>query len=274
MFLGILSCTVFFSVGNVKACNREVLKSEIFDMCKRYDVGFCYKNPNSGEKLYYNSSKKYDPASVRKVCLALCVFKMVEENKIYINEMVEYKECHKCDGTGIIKFGVIGDKYSIDQLLELLIIRSDNVAYRMLGERIGENNLKDFLAQIGTPVKTGRCIDQEYSAEDLIKHIEFLFRFVSKGTYLSERAASYFSTGIYNDQIPSGVSSRLHVLHKPGWIPCELISHDVAIIYDESRDPYFLIIMSKGIPETMQSEFFRELTSKTHMYHLLCKKSK
>lgn len=270
IILAVIFCNIFFVMGNAEACNKEDLKAEIVDICKRYDVGFYYKNPNNMDILSYNCSKKYDPASTNKTYLALCVFKMIQENKIDINEILEYKECHKYGGTGQIKRGSVGDKYSIEQLLKLLITQSDNIAARILRERVGEDNLKNFLAQLGTPVETEKCVNQDFSAEDLIKHIECLFKFILEKTDLSEKAEIYFSSGIYNDKIPAGVPS-LHVLHKPGWIPYKLICNDEAIIYDEGNEPYFLAIMSQGIPEEEQPIFFQTLTSKIHEYHCCCK---
>lgn len=273
IFSAVVFFIAFFAVSNVKAYNKKVLNTEIIDLCKKYDVGFYYKNPNNMEILSYNSSKKYDPASTNKTYLALCVFKMIKDGKIDINETLEYKKHHKYGGTGQIQYGNVGDKYNIEQLLKLLITQSDNVASRMLRERVGENTLKNFLAQIGTPVKTEKCINQCFSAKDLIKHTEYLFKFIKEKSNLSKKAETYFSTGVYNDKIPAGVPS-LHVLHKPGWIPRKLICNDMAIIYDETNNPYFLVIMSQGIPMEEQPIFFQTLTSKIHKYHCYCRDSK
>lgn len=112
-------------------CNSHNLikhtKAGITDVCKEYDVGFYYKNPDNMEILCYNSSKKYDPASTNKTYLALCVFKMIKDGKIDINEILGYKEQHRYGGTGQIKCGTVGDKYSIEQPLELLITQGDNI---------------------------------------------------------------------------------------------------------------------------------------------------
>lgn len=270
IILGIVFCTLFCFNCNAQACHKEALKKEIFEICQKYDVGFYYKNLVNKVILSYNSQKKYDPASTNKTYLALCAFEMIKKKKMDINEILEYKECHKYGGTGQIQYGDFGDKYSIEKLLELLITQSDNVASRILRERVGEDNLKEFLATVGTPVETEKSINQAFNSEDLSKHMEALLNFILEGTDLSEKAKVYFSTGVYNDKIPAGVP-LLNVLHKPGWIPSELICNDEAIIYDEDNQPYLLVIMSQGIPGEEQSTFFQMLTSKIHEYHCCCK---
>ncbi len=257
---------IFSLMSNFRACDKKVLKEEIFNMCEKYNVGFCYKNPLNKEMLCYNSKKRYDPASTNKTYLALCVFDMIKEKRIDISEVLTYQKHHKYGGSGKIQNGSIGDKYTVEQLLELLITQSDNIAARMLRERVEENNLKNFLAKIGTPVTAPKCINQIFSSEDLIKHLEALYNLISEKSVLSEKAKVYFSSGIYNDKIPAGVPS-LRVLHKPGWIPYKLICNDEAIIYDKNDKPYFLAIMSQGIPEEKQSEFFKTLSSKIYDYH-------
>lgn len=71
----------------------------------------------------------------------------------------------------------------------------------MFRERVGEDNLKSFLAEVGTPVETEKCVNQDFNAEDLIKHIESLFKFILEKSDLSEKAEIYFSTGEYMDTL-------------------------------------------------------------------------
>lgn len=253
--------------GSINACNCKTLKEEIFDMCQKYDVGFCYKNPSTGEVLCYNSKKEYDPASTNKTCLAICVFDMLKNGKINLSDTVEYKNYHKYGGTGIIQYETFGKNYTIEQLIKLLITHSDNVAYRMLMmEVVTEPYLKEVLAPLGIIIKAERLSSQDFSPEDLVLHLEVLYRYMSDGTALAEMIKSFYSSGIYNDKIPAGVPN-LTVFHKPGWIPSKLICVDEAIIFDENNQPYFWVIMSKGIPQEKQAEFFQALTAKINECH-------
>lgn len=258
---------IFFVKNSVNACNFQTLTAEIFDMCQKYDVGFCYKNLSTSDVLGYNSKNEYNPASTNKTCLAICVFDMLKSGKINLSDTVEYKSYHKYGGTGIIQYETFGKKYTIEQLLKLLITHSDNVAYRMLMmEVVTEPYLKEVLAPLGIIIKTERLSFQDFSPEDLILHLEILYRCMSDGTALAKMIKSFYSSGIYNDKIPAGVPN-LTVFHKPGWIPSKLICADEAIIFDENNQPYFLAIMSQGIPQEKQAEFFQALTAKINEYH-------
>lgn len=248
------------------------LKSEIINYCKKYDkngvsVSFYYKDITTSNSICYNISKKFDPASTNKTFLALCVFDMIEKGELKLEEELTYQKHHFYGGTGEIKNCKIGRKYKIQELLRLLITKSDNIASRILKERITETKLKKYLSSIGTPAETKLTANQAFSSLDLSKHMTALYDFISKETELSEKAKIYFMSGIYNDKIPQGIPKNLSILHKPGWIPAKLVCNDEAIIYDENGNPYILVIMSKGIKLNNQCEFFKTLTSKIHEYH-------
>jgi beta-lactamase class A len=51
----------------------------------------------------------------------------------------------------------------------------------------------------------------------------------------------------FNDGIPAGLPPGVKVAHKTGEITALL--HDAAIIYPPGREPYVLVILTRGLPE-------------------------
>ena len=54
-----------------------------------------------------------------------------------------------------------------------------------------------------------------------------------------------------NDKIPAGLPAGTPVAHKTGEITA--VSHDAAIVYPPGRQPYVLVVLTRGIRDSAQS---------------------
>jgi beta-lactamase class A len=51
----------------------------------------------------------------------------------------------------------------------------------------------------------------------------------------------------FNTEIPAGLPAGTKVAHKTGWITGVL--HDAAVVYPARRQPYVLVVLTRGIPD-------------------------
>lgn len=150
-----------------------------------------------------------------------------------------------------------GDTYTVSELLEKLIVESDNNANSVLTQFIGEeeiNNTFDIL-RIPRPTKGSTNVDtaQDYS------HV---FRVLYGSTYLSEvfseKALELLSRTKFDGGIVAGVPTGTTVSHKFGERTLRVTDpvtsatatlshelHDCGIVYYPGH-PYFLCVMTKG----------------------------
>lgn len=162
-----------------------------------------------------------------------------------------------------------GQPYTVDQLLDKMIIYSDNASADML---------KDLMQSIDETGNSISTIYQQlgmYSAATehrlTVKNYASLFRILFNGRYLtpamSQKALDLLSKSAYKDALVAGVPSGTVVAHKFGIrdVPGEPLKqfHDCGIVYYPGR-PYVLCIMTRGTSTANGIEFIREVSKRVY----------
>ena len=102
----------------------------------------------NGEKaLIYNGQQEYFSACTIKIPWMLYLCKGIDEGKYNKDDILTYEERHYHGGSGTIRYNAYGSKYTVEELINLCLSISDNVAYEMLVQYVDRN---DFYAYIDT----------------------------------------------------------------------------------------------------------------------------
>jgi hypothetical protein len=229
-----------------------------------YNISYYYENLITGDKFAYGGTKVYRAASTIKLPLALYVYKLAAEHKINLEEKLTYKRYHYYGGSGIIQKARVGTKYTIRDLVKYAIVHSDNIAFIMLKEKVGQNNFVRFMRSLGGKVTYPKGKNMT-TAEDLVTYAKAVYQFEKQSPQLGRELVYYLKHTDYQTTIPAGVP-HLEVAHKVGYIPMELIYNDVGIVYD--AQPYVLAIMTTGIPYNKEEKIIAELTKIIHQNHV------
>ncbi len=205
-----------------------------------------------------NENVKYEPASMLKVVLMIAYLKQKETHPDLFSQKLLYTPEIKHISDQIpfqaSSSFVVSNRYSVDELINKMIIDSDNTAMYTLLSSINENSLNDVYTDLGisTPDNMGVY---KISA----KSYSLFFRILYNATYLnredSEFALALLSKAHFEDGIVAGLPKDTLVSHKYGEralsAPDGSISgvelHDCGFIYPPSGDkPYFLCVMTEG----------------------------
>ena len=180
-------------------------------------------------------------ASTYKVGLNLYAYYLNSIGQLDLNEYIEYLPEDYEEGTGILQYEYYIDSYSIQELLDLSLIYSDNIATNMLGRYLGgheevRKNLYNLLKidfnsseNIITPAieyKILKCI-YEYSYYPNFKHM-----------------LSVLTQSEYNDRLTKYIDENI-VAHKIGTYDTYI--HDVGIVFDNS--PYIIILYTHDLED-------------------------
>lgn len=162
-----------------------------------------------------------------------------------------------------------GVPYTVDQLLEKMIVYSDNASADML---------KNLLKSLDTRGDALAIVYREmgmYSAATnyvlTVNQYASLFRVLYNGRYLkpdlSQKALELLSRSAYTDALVAGVPHGTLVAHKFGIrdIPGESIKqfHDCGIVYYPTR-PYVLCVMTKSADVQQGIAFIREVSRRVY----------
>lgn len=238
-----------------KPLDPEVLNLSSLNksMNKYSDISIYYENIETGYIYRYNADKVYYSASVIKAPFALYVYTLAESGSANLTDTYAYTSHVYRDGTGIIKNMTVGTAFTINELLEYSIRKSDNIAFRMLIEKYGAKEYRQFVEDMGgntdflTSVELADMTANEAGlfAKEIYKYIE------SDSKYSNQ-----FKTDLMSTINPMIISDH-PIARKYGWSKKSF--HDMAIVYAGS--PYILIIMTDHENGTTQDFImFREIS--------------
>lgn len=127
------------------------LKAEILKTAKEVkgQMGLYIKHIESGKELSIDSDKIYPLASVFKIAVMVETFRQIEDGLISLDERIELEPQHYCIGEGVLQYVSPGLKPTVEDLLALMIIFTDNTASEMLWKRIGIQRVNMLIRELG-----------------------------------------------------------------------------------------------------------------------------
>ena len=202
-----------------------------------------------------NQNAPYDPASMLKVVIMVAYLKESETDSALLNQQLTYNAAIQ-EVAESIPFQdpthlAVGATYSIAELINKMIIDSDNGAMDLLLNHMDSGYLNQIYSDLGLQTPQ-TAATYTISANDY----SLFFRVLYNATYLdaanSEKALSILSQATFANGLVAGLPAGTVVAHKFG----ERINgsgdridsvelHDCGIVY-YSHNPYILCVMTKG----------------------------
>jgi beta-lactamase class A len=215
-------------------------------------ISVYFRSLNNGPWVGINENENYTPASLLKVPVMVAILKKAEtdtaflKKKILCDKSLETIENAPIDGN---KFIVIGKSYTIDELLEYMIVQSDNRAKQILSGLLGDDYIKNVMTDMGVNLRT-KDLTKDFLS---VKEYSSFYRIMYNASYLnrkmSEKALEILSRTKFKRGIPNKLPKNIKIAHKFGIREFENPStkqlHDCGIVYYPSS-PYLLCIMTKG----------------------------
>jgi beta-lactamase class A len=223
------------------------------------DVSVYFRDFSQGRWFGINENEKYAPASLLKVVILIAYLKLSETNPKTLSNQLPYDK-NMDDAIGDVPYQApstleIGKSYSAEQLLEKMIINSDNGAKNLLLNKLADSDLSQVYTDLGIQNPGNVSGDYVISA----KVYSFFFRILYNATYLnkdlSEQALQLLSQAQYNDGLVAGLPPGTKIAQKFGerinvdsnGQPASAELHNCGVIY--ATHPYTLCVMTKGPPD-------------------------
>jgi len=222
--------------------------------------GIYYINLTTGEEFGINQEDTYTAASTFKIPLNLYLYKRIKSGSVDPQYLLTYEERDYEEGTGEIRYGNFGKKYSIRELSRLSIEESDNVAANMLLRYLGRENVKDFMRLCG-----GKVIDNDEnvsSPKDMGLYMKQVYDFYKNDDVFGKELMDYFLNTEFSDRIPALLPKEVKVAHKVGNQIGTI--NDVGVIFADT--PYVLSILSKDANEDEAYDAIAEISKKVYEY--------
>lgn len=214
-------------------------------------VAVRFRDLNTGPWFGINDTDDFSPSSLLKTPVMMAYFKKAETDptiltkKIIYNEIPSDVQAQNFPPKNPLQKG---KEYTIEQLIEHMIIDSDNAALRILEQNIDNKDIDKVTLDLGITTAT---VDTPADFMDVAEY-STLFRILYYSTYLnkeySEKALDLLSKVEFNDGLVSQLPRSVAVAHKFGersFSRGVYQLHDCGIVY-YPKHPYLICVMTKG----------------------------
>lgn len=114
------------------------------------NTGLYLKHLKTGEEAAIRADSSFNSQSVIKVAIMVRAFQLAEQGKLDLNERVTLTRELLRDGSGILQFSDLGIAPTLRDLIQHMVITSDNLATDILATRVGGvEALNAWLAESG-----------------------------------------------------------------------------------------------------------------------------
>lgn len=208
-----------------------------------------YKELNTLRWIQAGDGGEYYPASMLKIAVLLNVLKSSEHKPGFLDQQLQL--------TSVIGFGVMetpskylekGKFYSVRELLEAMIVRSDNDATRLLFSVMDETEYAAMYSKLSIPQPDPNDFFYQMSAINLAKFYRILYNVSYLNEENSEYALNLLTKTEFKGGIAAGIPSDVKVAHKFGEHFTEGKAkqfHDSGIVY-LGGSAYVVVIMTEG----------------------------
>lgn len=214
-------------------------------------VSVQFRDLNTGQWFGINEHDVFSPSSLLKTPVMMAYFSQAQKDPSILNKTITYtydpipvfQQTFQSENP-IQK----GKTYTIEQLIERMIMGSDNAALGLLEQNIDNSKINQVTIDLGITTTS------DSGPRDYMDVLEYstLFRVLYYSTYLnkeySEKALEILSKSEFNKGITALLSKDITVAHKYGERDIgdnEHQLHDCGIVY-YPKHPYLLCIMTKG----------------------------
>ncbi|WP_099159276.1 serine hydrolase [Virgibacillus ndiopensis] len=234
--------------------NFNQLESTIHSLVNKVMDHFSIFIRTADGNITINAHEPRKAASVIKFPMLIEAFRQIENKTLNPDALVYIENTMRVGGAGIISYLTNLNIYSYKNLLELMIIVSDNTAANIILDKIGSQNvntlstrLKCMETYIGRKFMDQKAqmngIENYTSAVDMVHYLELIAK---PNVIISENSRmqilDILSHQQFKDKLPYYLldDDNIDIFHKTGELPG--IEHDVALLNYKEQTVYAVIL--------------------------------
>lgn len=256
----------------------EMLAQEIKNKLYNFpgNVGLVIKDLKNGKVIIYNQDKLFPSASLVKIAIMVACFRAESEGKINFNDYFRLKSKHKVRGSGILRYAPCGKKFSLQELVELMITKSDNTATNILTEILGFDYLNSCFKQMGLRntnfsrnvmdiKKYYRGIENYTTASDIAQILDKIYHRQLVSPEASEKMLTLLKKQEIRDRLPRYLPGYVEIAHKTGLF--DNVCHDAGIIFHPQGDFLISLLVSDHREHSLAKKLIGQIAKITFEYY-------
>ena len=236
------------------------------------DVAVYFRTLDGTTQWSARADEPFHAASTMKIPVMIELFHQVQQGKLKLDDPLVIKnEFHSIVDGSIYKLSADDDSESalyhsegqsrtLRQLCDLMITVSSNFATNLVIEKLGVENIRATVHQLGADgmnvlrgVEDGKAFAKGLNNTTTATGLGILLQAIADGKAVdpesSRQMVEILEQQKFNEGIPAGLPPGILVAHKTGEIT--KIHHDAAIVY--AKRPYVLVILVRGLAQIKDS---------------------
>jgi len=236
------------------------------------DVAVYFKTLDGKAQWSLRADDVFHAASTMKIPVMIELFHQAQEGKLKLVDSLPIRnEFHSIvDGSPYMLnaaddsegelYKAEGQKRTLRELCELMITVSSNLATNLLIEKLGAENIRATVHELGADgmnvlrgVEDNKAFQKGLNNTTTARGLAILLEAIAEGKAVdaasSNEMVAILEWQKFNEGIPAGLPKGIPVAHKTGDIT--KINHDAAIVF--AKRPFILVILVRGMAEKKES---------------------
>jgi beta-lactamase class A len=233
-------------------------------------AGVLYAPVGGPPRVELDADAMFHAASTMKVPVMIEVFRRVDAGALSLDQPVLLVNqfgsivdgspyaLDAGDDSDSLMYTKIGRRVSVRDLVEHMITRSSNLATNEVITLVGAPEVTATARALGARtirvlrgVEDGKAYERGLNNMTSARDLAALLAAIQQGRAASPASSDSMLAILkrqqFNEAIPAGLPPGTPVAHKTGSITAHM--HDAAIVYPPGRDPYILVVLTRGIPD-------------------------
>lgn len=241
-----------FTAAENYLTNIEDLRTYLRGLGEKYpdSITIYYENINSGSNISVNKDLRLFPASLSKLVQAILIAHKVEKGDLSYDQILKVEKTDLSSESGNLYKTILNKPKTTEELLEELIVNSDNTAQNIFKHYLNAYDYIDFQNVTG--------LQDLYNEDGFISAKEYtrILRVLYTSNFLkpenSEKILNYMANSTFKDYLSQGIPEGVVFAHKYGENIEYNIFADSGIVYVPKK-PYMISVIIKGKDSSLKT---------------------
>lgn len=256
-----------YELRNTKNEPKQVDNSEIEEKINSLTINYSgiyaayMVDLKTGNSYGVNQKKTMQAASLIKLPVMAAFYHQVEQGNENLDDVYFLKEEDKIGGSGSLVYQDVGTKYTYEELLQAMGHQSDNTAFNVVRNKLGDSLIQKYIDQIG--MDDTSLEDNLTSPDDIGLFFYKLYNGDLIDSDNADQLLEFLTDTIYEDWIATQVEGS-RVAHKYGR---EVhVINDAGIVF--TKRPFVMVVMTQGVVDSEAEEILPQVIRELYDYQL------
>lgn len=243
--------------------NIQPLRDKMQKIGMDPNISVYFEFLNTGANIAVNKDTEFWPASLMKIPIAMAVMKKIEEGEWKMSNELILLDQDKDSHFGDLYKSPANSRFTIAQLLDEMLIKSDNTARTIFMRNLEKSDIEEVLNHLG--IEDIFNTDQQVST----KKYSIFWRSLYTSSYLSPEHSNQLikimAKSVSSEYLASGLPGETVFSHKIGVVYDSKIYADSGIVYLPKR-PYILTVMVNGKDKETAEKIMSDISKTVYEY--------